>query len=162
MWGKSKSKKVDIESHTGRTTIISEGTRLHGDILFSGGLLIEGIVRGKIIAEDSSDSVLHISEVGGVDGDIKVPNVVINGKVKGNVFCDGSLELASKAMVHGDVHYNLIEMAMGCQVNGALLNDQKPAAAVDTKGKRSVEAASDNADDNNNVAASVSIKPASG
>lgn len=126
MWGKSKPKKINIETHAEHTTTIAQGTQIKGDILFSGGLLVEGVVRGKVIAESGSDAVLHISEIGGVDGDIKVPHIIINGKVKGNVFASESLELAEKAIVKGDVHYNVIAMAVGAQVNGALLNDQKP------------------------------------
>ena len=59
------------------------------------------------------------------------PNDVVNGKVTGDVHASGHIELAAKATVHGNVHYNLIEMVMGSQVNGALLHAQpaKPEPA---------------------------------
>lgn len=128
MWGKDKTKKVDFDRHAGKTTMIAQGTQLKGDIVFEGGLLVEGVIKGNVTAEPGSEALLRLSEVGRIEGEINVPNVVINGKVKGNVFSSGHVELAAKAVVHGDVHYNLIEMVMGSEVNGSLLHDQHEGA----------------------------------
>ncbi|MCG8668847.1 MAG: polymer-forming cytoskeletal protein [Pseudomonadales bacterium] len=128
MWGKDKSKKVDFDRHAGKTTMIAQGTQLNGDIIFEGGLLVEGTIRGNVKAEPGSDALLRLSEVGCIEGEIDVPNVVINGKVTGDVFSSGHVELASKAVVNGNVHYNLIEMVMGSEVNGSLVHDQHEEA----------------------------------
>ncbi|PCJ33429.1 MAG: cell shape determination protein CcmA [Moraxellaceae bacterium] len=124
MWGKDNSKKVDFDRHAGKTTMISKGTEITGDITFDGGLLIEGVVRGNIRAAEGSDALLRLSEAGIIEGCIYAPNVVINGKVVGDVFSPEHVELASKAVVNGNVHYNLIEMVMGSEVNGSLVHDQ--------------------------------------
>ena len=44
------------------------------------------------------------------------------------MFCGKHIELASKAIVVGDLHYNLIEMVLGSEVNGKLMhiNASKP------------------------------------
>jgi cytoskeletal protein CcmA (bactofilin family) len=133
MWGKDKTKKVDFDRHAGKTTMIAQGTQLKGDIKFEGGLLVEGVIKGNVSAEPGSDALLRLSEVGRIDGEINVPNVVINGKVTGNVFSSGHVELAAKAVVNGDVHYNLIEMVMGSEVNGSLLHDQHEGASTGPK-----------------------------
>lgn len=133
MWGKDKTKKVDFDRHAGKTTMIAQGTELKGDIAFEGGLLVEGCIKGNVTAEPGSDALLRLSEVGRIDGEINVPNVVINGKVTGNVFSSGHVELAAKAVVNGDVHYNLIEMVMGSEVNGSLLHDQHEGASSSPK-----------------------------
>ncbi|OUS28520.1 hypothetical protein A9Q99_13510 [Gammaproteobacteria bacterium 45_16_T64] len=124
MWGKDKGKKVDFDRHAGKTTMISKGSEISGDVMFEGGLLIEGVVKGNIHAQPGTEALLRLSEAGVIEGDIRVPNVVINGKVLGNVYSPGHVELASKAVVNGDVHYNLIEMVMGSEVNGSLVHDQ--------------------------------------
>ena len=41
------------------------------------------------------------------------------------------LELAAKASVHGNVYYNLIEMAMGAAVNGSLVHQREPAGLLE-------------------------------
>jgi cytoskeletal protein CcmA (bactofilin family) len=103
-------------------TVIGEQTRLEGDLRFSGGLHIDGTVKGNIIAEPGSENVLTVSEKGRIEGDVRVPNLVLNGAVEGDVHASERVELASHAKVTGNVYYNLIEMAMGAEVNGNLVH----------------------------------------
>ncbi len=103
-------------------TVIGEQTRLEGDIRFTGGLHVDGTVKGNIIAEPGSDNVLTVSEKGHIEGDVQVPNLVLNGAVEGDVHASERVELASHAKVTGNVYYNLIEMAMGAEVNGNLVH----------------------------------------
>ena len=100
-------------------TLISSKSEIVGDVHFSGGLHIDGKIRGNIIADDQSSAVVRISETGIVEGEIKAPNIIINGQVIGNVHSHQHIELAKKAVVNGDVYYTMMEMVMGAQVNGA-------------------------------------------
>ena len=131
MFGKSKTKTKQKVGSAHFDTLISRKTSVSGDVHFSGGLHIDGRVEGTVQAEEGSDAVLRISEVGEVEGDVHAPHIIINGTVHGNVYATEDLELASKASIHGNVYYNLIEMAMGAAVNGSLLhrkNPEEPAA----------------------------------
>lgn len=104
----------------GATTLISQDTVIEGDIRFSGTLDIEGLVRGNIIAEPGKDAVLRLVGKGRVEGDIRVPSVIINGEVQGDVHSSKQVELAANARVQGNVFYSLVEMAAGAEVNGSL------------------------------------------
>lgn len=119
MWGK---KDNSIGFAAGSTTLISKATEVVGDIHFSGNLEVEGSVRGNIIAKSGSDARVRVMEKGLVEGEISVPTVVINGEVKGNVHSSKHVELAAKAVVKGNVHYSLIEMVKGAQVDGSLVH----------------------------------------
>lgn len=112
-------------------TIIGQQTRIEGDIHFTGGLHVDGMIKGSIIAEAGSSSVLTVSEHGRIEGDVRVPTVILNGTVSGDVRSDERIELAAQAEVNGDVYYNLIEMAMGAAVNGSLVHQtgKNPAAS---------------------------------
>ena len=103
-------------------TLVSKATEIIGDIHFSGELIIEGRVKGSIYAEDDSSAVIRVADKGSVEGDICVPSAVINGLVQGDVRSSNHLELAAKAVVAGNVHYNLIERVMGAEVNGNLMH----------------------------------------
>lgn len=118
MWG-NKDKTMGFAA--GSTTLISKATEVVGDIHFSGNLEVEGRVRGNIYAEDGSDARVRVMEKGMVEGEISVPTIVINGSVNGDVHSGKHVELAAKAVVQGNVHYNLIEMVKGAQVNGSLV-----------------------------------------
>lgn len=112
-------------------TLISKGTRVVGDIYFAGDLQIEGTVQGNILVEDGADAKLVIADKGAVEGEIRVPRVVINGRVSGNVYSGKHVELAAKAVVEGNVHYQLIEMVKGSQVNGSLVYGERQKDLTD-------------------------------
>ena len=116
-------------------TLIANNCELSGDVHFSDQLQINGTVKGNIYAVEGSKAVVTVSEKGRVKGDIRVPNVIINGKVFGDVYSDKHIELAAKAEIKGNVYYNLIEMVMGSRVDGNLVHakdkgDAKPAGKV--------------------------------
>lgn len=101
-------------------TLIAEGTRIKGDVQFKGGLHLEGVIDGAISAE-GVDAVLTLSDKGRINGEVRVSNAVINGTVNGDIFVGERLELAGNARVEGNVHYKVLEMAAGAQVNGKML-----------------------------------------
>ena len=105
---------------SGSTTLVSRDTVIVGDIHFSGNLDIEGLVQGNILALPDKEALVRVVHGGRVEGEIRVPSIVINGSVEGNVHSSKHLELATKGRVHGDVFYTLVEMAAGSEVNGAL------------------------------------------
>ncbi|OUV63778.1 MAG: hypothetical protein CBC79_00455 [Gammaproteobacteria bacterium TMED119] len=114
MFSKKKVKSTQID------TLIGHDTTVTGDIHFSSGLHIEGTLNGNLIADDHDKAVLIISEQGVINGDVNASVVIINGKVKGNVSSSTTLEMAQHAKVTGNVHYNLLEMEVGAEVNGSL------------------------------------------
>lgn len=101
-------------------TLIAAGTTIRGDVHFTGGLHLEGAIEGSIAAE-GADSVLTMSDQGRVTGEVRVSNAVVNGVVVGDLFVGERLELAGNARVDGNVHYKVLEMAAGAQVNGKML-----------------------------------------
>lgn len=115
MWGKKTM------AFSNNHTLISRGTKVVGDLHFTGDLQIEGTVVGNIIADNGNDAKLVVAEKGSIEGEIRVPVVIINGKVLGNVHSGKHVELAAKALVEGNVTYQLIEMVKGAQVNGSLV-----------------------------------------
>jgi len=65
---------------------------------------------------------VSVSEDANIDGGVTVPNVRLNGIVRGDVFANKRLELGATARVIGNVYYNLIEMAIGAEINGKLVH----------------------------------------
>jgi cytoskeletal protein CcmA (bactofilin family) len=103
-------------------TLVGHNTRIEGDVYCSGGLHVDGEIVGNVIAESDSGAVLTLSEKGRIQGEVRVPHLILNGKVVGDVFATERVELASQACVDGNVHYKLIEMAIGAEVNGQLVH----------------------------------------
>jgi len=117
-------------------TLIGQGTEINGDLVYAGGLHVDGRINGNVVAEEGSSSILILSEFGHIEGEVKVPNIVINGKIVGDVHGSTRVELAPKSRIKGSVYYNLIEMAIGAEVNGALVHqpgDGKPQKVLEHK-----------------------------
>jgi len=116
-----------------QTTLIAKGTEVVGEINFSGSLYIEGLVRGNLVASDAGSGAQVIIQAGGeVVGDIVAPTIVVNSKIAGNIYSSERVELAAGAEVCGDVHYRMIEMVKGSQVNGSLLYSPELVSAMDS------------------------------
>jgi len=111
--------------HTLVETLVGSNTTINGDVHFTGGCHVDGTVKGSVTADPESTSALSISEDGHVDGGVTVPYVVLNGIVKGDVCASQRVELGSTARVIGNVYYNLIEMAIGAEINGKLVHQPK-------------------------------------
>ena len=108
-------------------TLLGQQTEIQGDIRFSGGLHVDGTVKGNVSADNDGRSMLSLSESGVIEGAVSVPYVVLNGTVAGDVLSSEHVELAAKARITGNVHYNLLEMAIGAEVNGQLVHAHEPA-----------------------------------
>jgi cytoskeletal protein CcmA (bactofilin family) len=112
---KGKRKATSLDS------LVGQNTQISGDIHFSGGLHVDGLIRGAVVSADEEGSMLTLSDRGTIEGDVRVPYAVINGAVIGDVHVRQHVELAPNARIQGNVYYNLIEMAMGAEVNGQLI-----------------------------------------
>ncbi|MAC70118.1 MAG: cell shape-determining protein CcmA [Gammaproteobacteria bacterium] len=138
MFGKSNDNPPAV-TNLPTMTLISRNTEIVGDIHFSGELFIEGRVKGNIYAADDSAALIRVAENGAVEGEICVPSAVINGLIQGDLRSANHIELASKAVVVGNVYYNLIEMVMGSEVNGNLIHigaDQNETKLLATEKKK--------------------------
>jgi cytoskeletal protein CcmA (bactofilin family) len=104
-------------------TLIGDGTRIKGDLHFDGGCHIDGVIHGNVIADKDPDAFLTISEDGFVDGSVRVPRVSLNGKVQGDVHASQTVALGATAKVVGNLHYDLLEMTSGAEINGKLIHE---------------------------------------
>jgi len=114
-------------------TLIGADTRIEGDVHFSGGLRVDGAIRGNVSEPNASPSTLILSEHGRVEGAINASKIVINGKVVGPVKSNQFIELQAKARITGDVYYKSLEMHTGAVIEGKLvyLGDQSQDTVQD-------------------------------
>ncbi len=129
MFGIKKKRKL----HSHIDSLIGPNTQIEGNINFSGGLRVDGHIRGNIIATSDTHSTLVLSEQGNIEGKIQVSNVVINGTVSGPIYADEYLELQAKAKVFGDVYYGSMEIQLGASVEGKMIRmDSLPSEKLVT------------------------------
>jgi cytoskeletal protein CcmA (bactofilin family) len=121
---KNSNQKQTIQS------LIGAGTLIQGNIVFTGGLRIDGTVNGNITANEGSHSMLVVSEQAKISGEVRAAHLVVNGTVIGPVYATQLLELQPKARVTGDVEYAAIEMHHGAVVAGTLKHPETSVAQL--------------------------------
>lgn len=114
-------------------SLVGAGTKVEGNLVFTGGLRVDGEICGNVTAAGDQSSTLVISEQARIEGEITVSHVVVNGTVIGPLHSSGFLELQSKARVTGDVEYNMIEMHLGAVVQGRLIHHGTGEKSVELK-----------------------------
>lgn len=115
-----KSKPAHIDGQV--DTLVGAQVVIHGDLKFSGGLYVEGRIVGKVIAEEGQRATITLAENGSIEGEVRAPVVILNGRLDGNVYATERVELAAKARVQGNVYYQVVEMLAGSVLTGRLIH----------------------------------------
>ena len=118
-------KKSDNRPQNRIDSLIGVGTRVEGNIRFTGGLRIDGEVKGNVEAAEGASTILVLSEKAVIEGEVSVAHFVANGTVVGPVTVSDTLELQTNARIVGDVDYSLIEMHQGAVIEGRLVHRGK-------------------------------------
>jgi cytoskeletal protein CcmA (bactofilin family) len=114
-------------------SLIGSGTRIDGNVTFSGGLRVDGEIKGSVTALPELPSTLVVSEQARIEGEIHVSHLVVNGTIDGPVYASEFLELQSSSRVRGDVHYSRLEMHLGAVVEGRLMHRTGESRTVELK-----------------------------
>jgi cytoskeletal protein CcmA (bactofilin family) len=112
-----KANKIDNRIDT----LVGADTRIDGDLSFSGGLRVDGAIRGDVTEQNGNPSTLILSEHGKIEGAVTAAKIVLNGKVLGTVVASHFIELQTKARITGDLHYKSLEMHTGAVIEGKLV-----------------------------------------
>ncbi|MGH8217728.1 MAG: bactofilin family protein [Steroidobacteraceae bacterium] len=115
MFGRESKRAHAVDILIGKTASI------RGDVDFAGGLHLDGRVAGHVRADPDSGSTLFVSETGWIDGSAQAADVILDGTVRGDIVASGRVALGPRAKVHGDVHYGVIETALGAEILGRLV-----------------------------------------
>ena len=124
MFTRDNSKQTRID------TLIGKAAHVHGDIEFAGGLHLDGSIVGNVRSDRAPSSTLSVSEGGSIEGMVDVPNVRLDGTVKGDIHAPGRVVLGATARVEGNLFYGVIEMTLGAQIMGKLTQVAPEGAAA--------------------------------
>ena len=110
----TKNQRRLTDSTRKAPSIISEGSSLLGTLAGDDDYVIYGSVDGT----SDLGSAVMLQKSGRWAGDMVAENIVIAGKVEGNVTARNKLELTSSARVEGDISGKAIAIAEGAVVEG--------------------------------------------
>jgi len=114
-------------------SLIGATTRIEGNVFFSGGLRVDGAVRGNVAGLPDQPATLVVSEQARIDGEVQAAHVVVNGTINGPVDARETLELQAGSRVKGDIHYKSIEIQQGAVIEGRLVHHTAEVKGVELK-----------------------------
>lgn len=104
--------------------IISEGTKIKGDVIANGDIRIDGELAGNI----SAKSKLVIGPKGKIEGQIICNNIEVSGFIKGKVTASEMINLKSTSQIVGDIIAGKLSIEPGAMFSGScVMNGSKPA-----------------------------------
>jgi cytoskeletal protein CcmA (bactofilin family) len=111
------------ESINQSINIISEGTKIKGDINANGDIRIDGELIGNILAKGK----LVVGPKGRIEGQINCNNIEISGYIKGKVTASELLNMKSTSQITGDIVAGKLSVEPGSLFSGScIMNGTKP------------------------------------
>jgi cytoskeletal protein CcmA (bactofilin family) len=102
--------------HETRITIISEGTRIEGEITFDQVTRVHGTLIGKIKAKEGSTLILCETAV--VEGNIEADTLIIDGYVQGKIEAKNRVVISRTGRVIGTIKTSSLQLEFGSYFEG--------------------------------------------
>jgi cytoskeletal protein CcmA (bactofilin family) len=107
-------------------SLLGEGVEMVGEISFSNGLRVDGVVKGKI----RSEAALVIGPKGRIEADVYIRRVSINGEFHGVIHASDRVEIHKEGKVYGDIFTPCLIIEAGALFDGKCnMSDRKATRA---------------------------------
>jgi cytoskeletal protein CcmA (bactofilin family) len=80
-------------------SLLGEGAEMDGEISFTNGLKVDGVVRGKV----KSEAALVIGRAGKVNAEVNVRKISVSGEFHGVIHASDRVEIYRDGKVYGDI-----------------------------------------------------------
>jgi cytoskeletal protein CcmA (bactofilin family) len=106
-------------------SLLGKGAEMTGEIAFTNGLRVEGVIRGKV----RSEATLEIGPGGLVDAEVNVRRISINGEFHGIIHAADRVEIHKDGKVVGDIYSPCLIIEAGAVFDGRcnMSDEKKPA-----------------------------------
>ena len=90
---------------------------IKGEVSGSEALYVDGRIEGKITMPESR---VTIGRNGKIDASVQAREVVVMGKVTGNIECSDRVDIRAEGSVHGDISCSRISVEDGAALKGGI------------------------------------------
>jgi cytoskeletal protein CcmA (bactofilin family) len=108
-------------------SLLGEGAELNGEISFTNGLRVDGVVKGKV----QSEAALVIGRTGKVDAEVNVKKISINGEFHGVIRASDRVEIYKDGKVFGDIFSPCLIIEAGAIFEGRCNMSERRIAKQD-------------------------------
>ncbi|QJB37855.1 polymer-forming cytoskeletal protein [Chitinophaga oryzae] len=120
--------------HFFRNIIVPGAFRIPKEVTVNGSIdaTISGRIDGNVKGNVKTTGKLVVSETASIKGHIYAADLVVHGKVYGDVYISNKAHISNKAFVKGDVNAIVLELEEGAVVEGAIRKNVLPAPKAET------------------------------
>lgn len=94
-------------------TLVSSNITIEGKFRSTGNIRLDCTIVGEVDSES-----LFIGENCKIKGTVNCENIIIAGKIDGNVFCNGKMHIKETGIIDGDIVVNILSMDEGSMFTG--------------------------------------------
>ena len=95
-------------------SILGKGTEVDGEISFTSGMRVDGVIKGKVRSEQS----IIIGPSGKIDAEVNIRNISINGEFRGIIRATERVEIHKDGKVFGDIFSPCLIIEAGATFEG--------------------------------------------
>ncbi|WP_322106326.1 polymer-forming cytoskeletal protein [Paraburkholderia sp. J41] len=131
----TKKKPQPAIEQTKLATLIAQDITISGSLEYADGLRLDGRVQGNVTGKPGAKTLLVLSERGSIEGNVHGYDIVVNGRIHGDVIADHFVELQANAHVVGNIYYQQLQMDCGASVDGKLAKrdpNEAPSLMLDS------------------------------
>jgi cytoskeletal protein CcmA (bactofilin family) len=111
-------------------SLLGKGAEMTGEISFTNGLRVDGIIKGKV----RSEAILEIGPGGKVDAEVDIRRISVNGEFHGVIHASDRVEIHKDGKVFGDVYSPCLIIEAGAIFDGHCnMSNEKKSTAKDEK-----------------------------
>ena len=111
-----KTNDVSVNINTANiSTLVGEGCQIKGDVSAKNSIKIEGHIQGNLAIDGS----VIIGEKGTVQGDVRCADLVIFGRLEGNISAR-QLQLKQSAHIQGNIEAQTLQIDPGAIYQGSV------------------------------------------
>jgi cytoskeletal protein CcmA (bactofilin family) len=119
-------------------SLLGEGAELNGEITFTNGLRVDGVVKGVV----RSEAALVVGRTGKVEAEVNVKKIFISGEFHGVIHASDRVEIYKDGKVYGDIYSPCLIIEAGAIFEGQCTMSDKRTPQQEASSTASVEAPS--------------------
>lgn len=124
--------RINNDPESQNINLISNCTKITGDIVSEGDIRIDGELKGNIKAKGR----LVVGANGKIEGEITCNNIEISGEVTGKIIASELLSMKSSSKINGEVVAGKLSVEPGSVFSGNCSMGDKPNEPAKTTKKR--------------------------
>ncbi len=107
--------------------IVSSNITIEGKFTSTGNIRLDCTIIGEVNSES-----LFVGQNCNIKGSVTCENIIVSGKIEGNVNCNGKMHIKETGIIDGDITVNILSMDEGSMFTGSCIRKKQSSKQIDS------------------------------